>query len=211
MAAAPISRTGGAADSMLASVIAPHFHHAENVALAIERGGAGESGHRHWLAQFDRAAVDKPRLDLGQFAAAVLLLRIGNADQRQLARVRRIAWQRQRRNLARPVDAQQREAVVLVLGHAVGIAQPGSDDHLAAFGEFRVGDDVALRAHHQAVAVFHRLRQRGKGGAVLGERREGARHRHHHRRDDAFHGLVVEHGEAAHLAVARGRRARKSA
>ena len=64
-----------------------HFHHAEELPLRIERGGAGKSGHRHRLAQLDRAAVGQPRLDLGQLAAAVLLLRIGNADQRQFARL----------------------------------------------------------------------------------------------------------------------------
>ena len=180
-----------------------HFHHADELPLRVERGGAGKSGHRHRLAQFDRAAVDEPRLDLGQLAAAVLLFRIRNADQRQLARSGRIARQRQRRRLARPIDAQQREPVVLVVGDAVGVAQPGSDDHLAAFGEFQVGDDVALRAHHQSVAVFHRPRQRGIGRAALGKWRERTRHRHHHRRDDRFHHLVVQHGEAAHLAIAQ--------
>ena len=67
-----------------------HFHHAEELALRVERGGAGKSGHRHRLAQFDGRAVRQPRLDLGQSAAAVLLLRIGNADQRQLARLARL-------------------------------------------------------------------------------------------------------------------------
>ena len=110
--------------------------------------------------------------------------------------------QRQRRQLARAIDAQQRQPVVLVLGDALGIAEPGGDDHLAALRELAVGDDMALRAHHQPVAVFDRFRQRRERRAALGERREGARHRHHHRRDDAFHHLIEQHGEAAHLAVA---------
>ena len=49
-----------------------------------------------------------------------------------VARFGRVARQRQRRKLARAVDAQQREPVVLVLGDALGIAEPGGDDHLAA-------------------------------------------------------------------------------
>ena len=132
MVAAVTSRTGGAAASTLASTALPISIMPRNWPLRVERGGAGKAGHRHRLAQFDRAAVGQPRLDLGQLAAAVLLLRIGNADQRQVARLWRVARERQRRDLARAIDAQQRQPVVLVVGDAVGVAEAGGDDHLAA-------------------------------------------------------------------------------
>ncbi len=87
MVSAVTSRTGGAAGLDAGEHHRAHLHHAEEVALRVERGGAGKSGHRHRLAQFDCRAVRQPRLDLGQLAAAVLLFRIGNADQRQFARL----------------------------------------------------------------------------------------------------------------------------
>ena len=63
----------------------PHFHQPENLALRIKRDGAGETRHRYRLTQFDCVTAGQPGLDLGQLLGAVLLLRIRNSDQGDVA------------------------------------------------------------------------------------------------------------------------------
>src|SRR6185437_7492769 len=130
----------------------------ENAPLIVERGGAGEAGDRHRVAQLDGIVADKPRLDLGDLRAAVLLLRIGNAGERQRAFLRRLR-QRNRLQSARAVNAQQRNAVVLVFGDLFGVADAGGNDHLTALCVATVGDDRTVRAYDQAGAVFDLARQ----------------------------------------------------
>ena len=158
MVAALTSRTGGAAASTLASTAWLISIMPSEVPLRVERGGAGKAGHRHRLAQLDGAAVGEPRLDLGELAAAVLLFGSGMPTSVTSRRLPPSAHRRERQR--RQSCARRRRAAAparcLVVGDAVGVAEPGGDDHLAAFDEPAVGDDVALRAHHEAGAVFHR-------------------------------------------------------
>ena len=87
-----MSRTGGGAGAALASTalrisVMPRNLPCASSAAAPEKPAIG-TGWRNSIA----AAVGEPRLDLGQRLAAVLLLRIGNADQREVARLRRARW-----------------------------------------------------------------------------------------------------------------------
>ena len=181
--------------------------------LAVERGRAGEA--RAPAPDRARAGRRRPRAlhgGRGDRGAAALRLRIGDADERDAAAGRRRAEQADRRELARAIDAQQRElAAVLSSATRSALPRPGTTITWQPSTACRVGDDVAGRAHHQAGAVFDlaRAARRPRPRPVARERRERARHRHHHRVHGAFHRLVVEDGDAAHLAVLARRRARR--
>ena len=88
--------------------------------------GAGDS------AGFAAAADLRNRcLDAAHGRAAALILRIGNADEFE-ADFGRAAIERDRLQSVRAVDAQQREAVILVVGDAIGVAVAGDDDRLGS-------------------------------------------------------------------------------
>jgi hypothetical protein len=126
----------------------PHLHHAEKLTLCVKRGSARKAGHRCRLAQFDCVSANQPRLDFGKLLAAILLLRIRNADQRHLALLGRIRSEAERRRqLACAVNTQQGQAVILVLRDPVGIAQTGGDDNLASSRKVTVSNYVATSAH----------------------------------------------------------------
>ena len=137
--------------------------------------------------------------------AASLHLRIGDADERDICAAQRRAEQSDRRKISRTIDAQERELAASVGGNAFGIADARQRDDVATVNEIAVGQHVARRRDEQPGAVFD-LAARRVGHAcqreARGKRHERARHRRHQRVHGAFHRLVVEDGDAAHLAVA---------
>jgi len=67
-----------------------------------------------------------------------------------------------------------------------------------------LGEDGAVGADDEAGGILHLAARRRTVGrsAASGKRIERARHRHRHRDHGALGGLVVQHGEHAHLGVA---------
>ena len=77
---------------------------------------------------------------------AVLLLRIGNPDQGDVAFLRCIGRQCQWREIARTVHSQQCKPAVRILGDPVGVTQTRGDNDLASACEAVVSHDVTLAA-----------------------------------------------------------------
>ena len=145
---------------------AGHLHRlqqrdAGELAVAIERGRAGEANRRRRRQRHVIAAVElgDRRLDAADGRTAALVLRIGNSGQVERG-FRGGAGEIDRLQPARAVDAQQREVVLLVLGDAIRIAKACDRDREAAIGDLAVGDDRAVLADDDAGAVFHGLARR---------------------------------------------------
>ena len=98
----------------------------EELGNVIARGGAGKAGRRCWRKRQIAAAGDRGhrRLDGGRGVTAGLNLRIGDAGQFDAGLASLIGDEPERLQSARAVDAQQREVAVLVLGGAIGVAEP---------------------------------------------------------------------------------------
>ena len=116
----------------------------------------------------------------------------------------RFRGKRKRRELTIAVDTQQRESLLRILRHRFGMAQARQRDDGAAIDHMTRREDVSRRTHHQARGVVHLelgLRHFQHRRMLAREWNEGAPGRANDLRHDAVHRLVVEHREAAHLAV----------
>ena len=107
-----------------------------------------------------RIALPSPSCALAlrtRLFAAVLDVRVGDADQREIAGVLSARRRGRRLEIALAVNAQQRQRIRAIDRDALGIAEPGDGDDVAALGEPAVGDDMAVGADDQAGAVIDRF------------------------------------------------------
>ena len=129
---------------------------------------------------------------------------IGDAHQRQLRSRSSFRRNWKRLELAMAVDAQQREPIVRILRDRFGMTEARQRNDGAAVDHMTRREDVSRRTHHHAGRIFHLepgLRRLQHRRMLARERNEGAPGRADDLRHDAVHSLVVEHREAAHLAV----------
>src|SRR5262249_14864019 len=109
------------------------------------------------LTQLNSVVVAKACFDFSESFGAVLLLWIRNTYQGQIALPCGISCERERRKLARTVDTQKCQTVILIFGHAICIAEPVRDNNLTPGRQFAVGNYVAASAHNQPGPVFDRF------------------------------------------------------
>ena len=166
-----------------------------STAAAPEKPSFG-AGSRPWRASMRRRACDRAATGLGQ--------RIGDADKGEIIAGAAVAGERCRQQVLRAVNAQQRDIVGLVGGDAFGMAKTRDRDGLAAVGDLRRRDQMALAGHHDGGAVFDAAPQPGRRcGARIGKALVAIGHGGGDRRHDAFGGSIEQNGDAAQLAAAR--------